>query len=249
VTLSPRIRRRLTGLDQEQLNYDPVELDLTAPPPGWHVDDRHQELVGEAPGMPVADGSFAVARRLISGYKFADPSLVRAFYDPELPLAGRRMLLELRTLKLLRIYVGVRVGDVYEEERRLDGRPLHVFGWYYRTLRGHVEKGQMNWEVQKWLDSGEVAFHVHSVSRPARDRNMAIRLGFRMLRRHERALFLDSTCRRMRQFTELGLDRDGGAQRIARASPQLTARQLSSSDDSHAELAEEVEHTKFPEEA
>ena len=61
MTPSPRIRRRLTGLDQEQLNYDPVRLDLTDPPSGWHVDDRHQELVSEAPGRPVADGSFAVA--------------------------------------------------------------------------------------------------------------------------------------------------------------------------------------------
>ena len=243
MTLSPRIRRRLTGLDDEQLNYDPAKLDLTDPPPGWHVDDRRQVLVGEAPGEPVTDGSFAVARRLISGYKFADPSLVRAFYDPGLPLAGRRMLLELRTLKLLRIYVGVRVGDVYEEERQMDGRPLHVFGWYYRTLRGHVEKGQMNWEVQKWLDTGEVAFHVRSVSRPAKDRNLIIRLGFRLLRGHERTLFLNSTSRRMREFTELGLDPNGRAKRIRQASPELTARQLSSSDDSHAELADEVEHT------
>jgi uncharacterized protein (UPF0548 family) len=239
--LSPRIRRRLARLAKEQVNYDPAALDLNNPPPAWHVDDRHQALVAEAPGEPVDDGSFAIARKLISGYKFADPSLVRAFYDPELPLAGRDMLLQLRTLKLLRIYVGVRVGDVYEEERQVDGRPLRVFGWYYRTLRGHVEQGQMNWEVQKWLDSGEVAFHVHSVSRPAKDRNLIIRVGFRLLRGRERALFLDSTNRRMREFTELGLDPDGGAQRIREASPQLTARHLSPSDGSHAELAEEVE--------
>jgi uncharacterized protein (UPF0548 family) len=240
--MSPRIRRRLAGLDNKRLNYGPEKLDLFAPPPGWHVDDRRQVLVNEAPGEPAADGSFAVARKLISGYKFADPSLVRAFYEPESPLAGRRMLLELRTLKLVRVYAGVRVGEVYEEDRQVDGRPLHVFGWYYRTLRGHVEQGQMNWEVQKWLDTGEVAFHVHSVSRPAKDRNLIIRLGFRALRGHERAVFLDSTSRRMREFTELGLDPDGGAQRIREASPALTARSLSSNDDSHAELADEVEH-------
>lgn len=243
--MSPRIRRRLAGLADEPINYEPAELDLNHPPPGWHVDERYQELGSEPPGEPLTDGRFAVACRLISGYKFADPSLVRAFYDPELALAGRLMLLELRTLKLLRVYVGVRVGEVYEEERRVDGRPLLVFGWYYRTLRGHVEKGQMNWEVQKWLDSGEVAFHVHSVSRPSTDRNLIIQLGFRLLRGHERALFLDSTSRRMREFTEVGLDPDGSAQRIRQVSPELTARQLSSSDDSHEELADEVEHTEF----
>ena len=235
------MRRRLARLADKPVNYDPAALDLENPPAGWRVDDRHQRLASEAPGEPVADGSFELARRLISGYKFADPSIVRAFYDPELPLAGRDMLLQLRSFAHLRIYVGVRVGDVYEQERQLDGRAVRVFGWYYRTLKGHVEMGQMNWEVQKWLDSGEVEFHVHSVSRPAPDRNLVIRLGFRLLREHERTLFLDSTSRRMKEFTELGLDGDGRAERIRDASPELTAHQISADDDTHAELAREVE--------
>lgn len=242
MTLPPPVRRRLAELTERPVNYDPAVLDLKNPPADWHVDDRRQPLTGEAPGEPLADGSFEVACRLISGYKFADPSIVRAFYDPELPLAGRNMLLELRTLGVLRIYVGVRVGEVYTQDRQLDGRPLRVYGWYYRTLKGHVEMGQMNWEVQKWLDSGEVDFHVHSVSRPAPDRNLIIRLGFKLLREHERAVFLDSTNRRMKEFTELGFDDDGHAERIRSASPDLTARQLSAQDDTHAELAQEVEH-------
>src|SRR6202012_4181815 len=115
--------------------------------------------------------------QLIRGYKFADPSIVRAFYDPELPLARRDMLLQLRTLRVGRIHVGVRVGAVYDDHWTVDGRTVRVFGWYYRTLQGHVEQGQMNWEVQKWLESGEVDFPVHSVSRPASDPNPVIRLG------------------------------------------------------------------------
>ena len=43
--------------------------------------------------------------------------------------------------------VGVRVGDVYDEQRQLSGRRGRVFGWNYRTLRGHVERGQMDWQV------------------------------------------------------------------------------------------------------
>lgn len=239
--LSPSIRRRLAALADKPVNYDPATLDLDDPPHGWHVDDRRQPLAAEAPGEPAKHGSFAVASRLIRGYKFADPSIVRAFYDPDLPLAGRDMLLELRTLRLVRVHVGVRVGDVYDDDRNVDGRAARVFGWYYRTLEGHVEQGQMNWEVRKWLESGEVDFHVRSVSRPATDPNLLIRLGFRMLRAHERTLFLDSTSRRMKQFTDLGLDRDGRAEQIRHASPRLTARQLSADDASHAELAREVE--------
>ena len=85
------------------------------------------------------------------------------------------MLLELRALGLVSVHVGVRVGEVYDEERAVDGRQARVFGWNYRTLEGHVEEGQMNWEVWKWVDSGDVQFHVHAVSRPAPIPNPIVR--------------------------------------------------------------------------
>ena len=246
MNMSPAIRRRLAALADKPINYDPAALDLDDPPDGWHVDDRRQPLAGEAPGEPVKDGSFAVACQLIRGYKFADPSIVRAFYDPELPLAGRDMLLELRTLRLVRIHVGVRVGSVYDDHWNVNGHAVRVFGWYYRTLQGHVEKGQMNWEVQKWLESGRVDFHVHSVSRPAPDPNLVTQFGFRLLRGHERTLFLNSTNRRMKEFTELGSNPDGRGERIRNASRSLTARRLPANDTSHAELAREIEPPQPP---
>ncbi len=241
LTLSPQIRRRLAQLDGRPLNYDPAALDLAQPPPGWEVDDRRQPLPGEAPGDPVEDGSFQIASRLIRGYEFADPSMVRAFYEPRSPSPGRDMLLELRALGLLRVYVGVRVAEVYDNTREVGGRPVSVFGWSYRTLEGHVEMGQMNWEVWKWLDSGEVDFHVHAVFRSAPDSNPVIRVGFRLLRSHERALFLGSTDRRMKEFTELGLEREGRGERIRLAGPNLTARRLAADDRTHDQLARQVE--------
>jgi len=241
VTLSPQIRRRLAALSARPLNYDPAALDLVHPPPGWEVDDRHQPLTPEPPGEPVRDGSFEVAARLIRGYEFADPSMVRAFYEPRTPRPGHEMLLELRALGLVRVYVGVRVNAVYDELRERHGRPVRVSGWSYRTLEGHVEMGQMDWEVWKWLDSGEVEFHVHAVFRPAPIPNPLIRVGFWLLRSHERALFLGSTDRRMKEFTELGRQREGRGQRIREAGPSLTARRLPADDASHAELARQVE--------
>src|SRR5205823_10091933 len=105
-----KIQRKLDALSSKSVNYDPAAVDLERPPRGWRVDDRFKALPGEPPGMPVHEGSWEIAGRLIRGYEFADPSIVRAFYDPEAPLAGRNMLLELRALGLVSIHVGVRVG-------------------------------------------------------------------------------------------------------------------------------------------
>ena len=170
------------------------------------------------------DGSWAIAQRLIQGYEFADPSIVRAHYDRDAPLQGRTMLLELRALNLVSVHVGVRIVTVYDEIRRRDGGDARVFGWAYRTLEGHVEMGQMDWQVWKWRDTGEVQFRVHAVSRPAPIANPVIRLGFRLLRGHERTVFLDQH-RHADALTDRGGARARGAGDAVRdASPQLTAR-------------------------
>lgn len=224
--LTPGIRRRLAGMEDRPLNYDPDSVDLSDPGPGWNIDDRFLALAGECPGAPEPEGSFEIAARLIRGYEFADPSLVRAYYEPDAPLQGRTMLLELRALNLIGVFVGVRVNAVYEEDRRHEGRDVHVFGWNYRTLEGHVERGQMDWEVWKWPDTGEVAFHVHAVSRPAPIANPIIRIGFLVLRGHERGVFLSSTDRRMRELTAVGLEGGDRGARIRDASDELTARSM-----------------------
>ena len=162
---------------------------------------------------------------------------MRAHYDPDRPLEGREMLLELRALNLLSVYVGVRVVHVYDEVRERDGRSARVFGWAYRTLEGHVERGQMDWQVWKWSDTGEVQFRVHAVSRPASVSNPIVRIGFWLLRDHERAVFLDSTDTRMRSLTELALQRETVGDAVREASPALTARRLSADDPSHEQLA------------
>jgi uncharacterized protein (UPF0548 family) len=231
------IQRRLALLAHAPVNFDPATLDLESPPAGWHVDDRCQALPSEPPGNPIPDGSWDVACRLIQGYEFADPSLVRAHYDRAAPLQGRTMLLELRALNLVSVHVGVRVVDVYNEVRTHDARDARVFGWAYQTLQGHVEMGQMDWQIWKWLDTGEVQFHVHAVSRTAPIANPIIRLGFWMLRGHERSVFLQSTEARMRSLTELALAHEDIGEAVRDASPRLTARRLSADDQAHEDLA------------
>jgi uncharacterized protein (UPF0548 family) len=241
MSLSPRARRKLAALSDKPVNFDADALDLSHPPAGWNVDDRRSTLPSEEPGEPEPDGSFEIAQRLIRGYEFADPSMVRAHYDPDRPLAGRNMLLELRTLGFIHVYVGVRVGDVYDEVRDVDGCRARVSGWYYRTLEGHVETGQMDWQVWKWLDTGEVEFRVYAVSRTATIKNPFVRVGFWLLRDHERKIFLNSTGRRMKSFTELALQGEGGGERVRQASSDLTARRRAGDDLAHDELARSLD--------
>jgi uncharacterized protein (UPF0548 family) len=237
----PSIERRLAGLSGRPVNYDAEALDVEHPPAGWNVDRRCQPLPPETPGEPVAEGSWEIACRLIRGYEFADPSLVRAHYDPARPLEGREMLLELIALGLVRVYVGVRVVRVYDEHRDLDGRTARVFGWAYRTLEGHVEEGQMDWQVWKWLDSGDVQFRVHAVSRTAPISNPIVRIGFWALRGHERGLFLASTGRRMQSLTSLALRSERRGEDVRDASADLTARHGHGGGAAHERLARDVE--------
>ncbi len=203
----PSVQRRLAELSRAGLNFDPAELQHADPPDGWVVTDLCQPLPDEPPGMPVEGGSWQIARRLMRGYEFADPSTVRAYYDTDLPLQGRTMLLKLQALGVVHLWVGVRVGDVYEQTRDVDGRQARVWGWNYRTLEGHVEMGQMDWEVWKWPETGRVEFRVHSISRTARLANPFVWLGFHLLKSHKRRAFLEGTKRRMLTFVELGQQR------------------------------------------
>jgi hypothetical protein len=115
------------------------------------------------------------------------------------------MLLEIRFVGF-RFYVGVRVGDVYDETRDLNGRQARVFGWDYRTLEGHFEQGQMHYEIWKWLDNGDVEFRLHAFSRVADTGTLLLRLGFRLLGRRQQLLFYRQTCRRIQQLTQAQLE-------------------------------------------
>jgi hypothetical protein len=216
---------RLRELRRRAYNYDPARLDAY----DWRIDDLRQPLPGEPPGPPVPGGSFETARRLMLGYEFADPSIVHADYDPEEPLEGRTMLLEIRFRGLLRVHVGTRVSAAYDEQR--DG--AHVWGWAYRTLEGHLEQGQMDWQVLKWLQTGAVEFRIHTYSRPAPDPNLLLRLGFRLFGRREQLAFLHSTLVRMERLTAAALR---GAPVDAHAE-ELTARRGFDTAPAHARLA------------
>jgi hypothetical protein len=198
VALSARGERaRLQALRGRPLNFDLADIEG----PGWLRDDYRQPLPPE---------SWEIARRLSRAYAFADPALVEARFDPDVPLEKREMLLILHALGV-RIYAGVRVGEVGEETREVHGRPVEVSFWNYRTLEGHVEAGQRDYEVRRWLDTGEVDFRTHAFSRPA-ETSPIFRAGFQLLGRHKQVEFGRRACARMALLTKAALRRgDGGA--------------------------------------
>jgi uncharacterized protein (UPF0548 family) len=209
---SPRVQRRLRRLHAElrnrPLNFDPQRRAASTPETGWYIDDYRQALPAEPPGPPVAGGSWEIARRLVRDYQYADPAIIRRAWGGGDPEAGRDMLLEGRFYGL-RFYLGVRVGGVIDGVVEHDGRRARVWGWNYRTLHGHLERGQMDQEVRKWLDTGEVEFHIHAFSQRASIPNPIVRLGFALFGRATQLRFHRRACRRMKELTAAAL----GAQR------------------------------------
>ena len=195
-----RARKALAALAGKGFNFDPDQREQFTTANGWHVDDYAQPLPPEPPGPPAPGGSFEVAQRLMRDYAFADPAIVRAVYADDSPFETRDMLLEGRFWGL-RFHFGVRVGGLVDEELAVGGRPVRRWGWSYRTLQGHLEMGQMDYEVRKMLDSGEVEFRIHVVSRPAHIPNPVIRLGFRLFGRRVQRRFARHACQRMARLT------------------------------------------------
>ena len=215
-------RRALDALHDKGLNFDLDRRDEYTAENGWRVDDYRQPLPPEPAGPPVPGGSWEAACRLMRDYEFADPSIVRAIYRPGEPLERRDMLLELRFWGL-RFHVGVRVGGVNDEVREVSGRCVRVWGWSYRTLQGHLERGQMDYEVWKWLDSGEVEFRIRAFSRPADIANPLVR-GFSLFGRRQQTRFARRACERMARLAAAELEPGAEPAAVPRAADQLSAR-------------------------
>ena len=202
--------RALADMDQRPLNFTPGPPGRNAPGQGWAVDHYCTPLPAEPPGDPVPDGSWEIARRLMREYAFADPAIIRATYDPRRSLEERTMLLEAR-FHGLRFHIGVRVSGVIDETRHEGGRPVRVWGWSYRTLQGHLEAGEMGYEAWKWLDTGDVEFRIHRFVRSADEGNPVVRLGFRLVGRHEQVRFARRAGERMAALVAAELEADAAA--------------------------------------
>lgn len=202
-----RARRSLDAARRAPENFDWDEASAASARRGWRRKERWQALPSEGPGEPVPGSSFEIACRLVRDYEFSDPALVRATFDPTEPLEGRVMLLVLR-YSFLRFPVRVRVSRVIDEARTCPDGPARVWGWSYRTLEGHLEAGERSFEVWKRIETGEVFFRTHAVSRVA-SRNPIWRIAFRYLGRRRQATWERRICERMARLTTAAVETRG----------------------------------------
>ncbi|MEU6131789.1 DUF1990 family protein [Saccharopolyspora sp. NPDC047091] len=194
----PRLHRELARLRDLPVNFDVDAVDPQDPGPEWTVDDRRRELPGEPPGPPLVGGPWERACALVADYKFADPTLVRrACRTGAEPVAGADLLLETSFHGLV-FLLPCRVGGITDSTR--DG--VRVWGWNYRTLRGHLEQGQMDFLVRKDTATGAVEFQVRAFSRTAPIPNPVVRLGFAVFGRSTQLRFIRGAGDRMAELTE-----------------------------------------------
>ncbi|MEX2531919.1 MAG: DUF1990 family protein [Gemmatimonadota bacterium] len=187
------------------LNFEPPEDDT--PLEGWHQDDVYVDLIAEPPGPPLKGGSWSHAREFVKAYRFPDPGLIQGHFDPDAPLEGRSMLLRGRFLGLVFPF-GVRISRAFEETRDTPKGPLRVWGYSYRTLEHHFERGQITFMVGKYMDSGRVIFRIQSYSQRAHIPNPLFRVGFRMFGRWLQARFTRTALVRTRDYVEERLVRE-----------------------------------------
>ncbi|MDF1606080.1 DUF1990 family protein [Nocardioides sp. YIM 152315] len=183
----------LESIASSEVNYGGGEVD----PGSWQHDVLRADLPSEGPGEPEPRGYWETACRLVEAYEFADPRLIRAVYREGSPLHGRDMLLEGR-YAFQRFYFGVRVTDVIDEQR---GDGLRVWGWAYETLRGHLERGRMSYEVVKHQDTGAVELVIRAVSQGAPTLGPLTRLGWATFGTHVQHRFYRACGERLRILT------------------------------------------------
>lgn len=160
-----RLRRNFEGSHQERSER-----------PEWDTHGSRSRIARGAPGAPEDPGPFERGRVVLERYAFSDPSIVEAHFDPDAPLDGRHMLLELKVLGL-RYLCGVVVGAVRDERTATRS----VFGYRYDTLEGHIEAGSEWFLLEKDHEDGEVTFRIDATWRIGEFPNWWSRIGFALL--------------------------------------------------------------------
>lgn len=195
----------LASLPDRDINYPPMRGRSPTRDAGWHVDTVHHELATEPPGAPVDGGAWERACRLVHDYQFVEPGILRALYRRDEELLGRNMLLEGR-FTVLRFDMGVRVTSVIDETRGAQETAQRVWGWGYQTLEGHLEEGELVYEVIKHLQTGHVEFVVTGYSRRAPIANPIVRLGFTVFGRLTQQRFYRACGRRLQDLVQAECD-------------------------------------------
>ena len=199
-----RYRTQLAAYARTKVNYDDEDQHAYTAA-GWRLDDYTTDLPAEAPGPPAPAGSFAAAQDIMRRYAFPPPDLITGYFDPNQPLEQRIMVLRAHFL-VFNFYFGVRIVDVVDKAAlpSADGTEC-VWGYGYRTLEGHFERGQINFSVHKNLATGAVQFRIHAMSQKGTIRNPFYWLGFKVFGRMLQRRFARQSLGRMRRLVTKAL--------------------------------------------
>lgn len=197
VHVDDRLLARLAEISALEPTIDVAKRDSYTVTNGWHVDAREIALPAETVGPVAPDGSFAAASRILLEYAFPPARLIRGRFNPQVPLAERTMLLTAKFLWMT-FELPVRVTRVLDDVRATDRGPEQRWGYSYQTLAGHLERGEITFEVAKLLDSGAVHFRINSFSQTGHIANVIHRIGFRMVGRRLQRRFAEESLRNMR---------------------------------------------------
>ncbi len=190
------LRARLQQIDALESSIDLSKRDEYVSAEGWNVDAREIALPAEAPGPPEPDGSFAAAVEVLKAYSFTPQRLITGRFDPSVPLEQRSMLLSARFL-WIKLELGVRINRVLDATRDTEHGPEQVWGYSYHTLEGHLERGEITFEVVKLLETGAMTFRIHSFSQTGHIPNWFYRLGFRIVGRRLQKQFAEQSLKNM----------------------------------------------------
>ncbi|WP_327297337.1 MULTISPECIES: DUF1990 family protein [unclassified Streptomyces] len=194
----------LHSLKGLQVNYSLPPGHTPTREEGWHVDSFRQPLGHEQPGDPEPGGTWDIACRLVRDYQFPEPGILRALYRRDDALLGRNILLEGHFLGL-RFDMGVRITSVTDELRGTGDSAERVWGWGYRTLDGHLEEGELHYQVIKYPHTGAVEFLITGYSRRAAISNLVVRAGFILFGRMTQRRFYRASAARLHSLTRAEL--------------------------------------------
>jgi uncharacterized protein (UPF0548 family) len=75
-----------------------------------------------------------------------------------------------------------------------------VWGYSYQTLLGHLERGEITFEIIKQIDTGAVAFRISSFSQTGHIANLMHRIGFRIVGRRLQRRFAEESLHNMQRM-------------------------------------------------
>ena len=181
-----RLRSHLEQLRQTPKNFQVDGFESLREDEGWASERATWHIGWEQPGRPEPAGIFERLEAAVADFAFSDPRIVQAYFDPDEPLLGRTMVLELKALGL-HFLCGARVSEVVNTHQG----GTSCWGYRYDTLQGHIERGMEWFRVTKDHASGEVGFGIESRWKPGDFPNWWTRRGFDWVGGHYRIRWME----------------------------------------------------------